>query len=146
MKDVSLMSRAKLVCALITSTTMTAKAAVTYAKTRDPVVSGNRDALVAYKLAVARELLLRDLAERMKSEPVLSAPTTVRDWLRMYCANLEHECIGYILMNNRRRLWKALGFRTIPQVATTRPSGIVRERHKHINRWVPLTYSNCRYT
>ena len=45
MKDVSLMSRAELVCALITSTTMTAKAAVTYAKTRDSVVTGNRDAL-----------------------------------------------------------------------------------------------------
>jgi hypothetical protein len=42
MQDVSLMSRAELVCALITSTTMTAKAAVTYAKTRDPAVTGNR--------------------------------------------------------------------------------------------------------
>src|SRR5439155_16251005 len=81
MKDVSLMSRTELVCALITTTTMTAKAAVTYAKTRNPAVTGNRDALVSYKLAVARELLLRDLAERMKAEPVLTAPTAVRDWL-----------------------------------------------------------------
>src|ERR1700687_4001814 len=99
MKDVSLMSRAELVCALITSTKMTAKAAVTYAKTRDPALAGDRDALVSYRLAVARELLLRDLAERMKSEPVLTAPGTVRDWLRMYCANLEHEVFIILLLD-----------------------------------------------
>ena len=97
MKDVSLMSRAELVCALITSTAMTAKAAVMYAKTRDPAVSGNRDALVSYKLAVARELLLRDLAERMKAEPVLSAPGTVRDWPRLRCADLEHDSQNRII-------------------------------------------------
>ena len=107
MKDVSLMSRAELVCALITSTTMTAKAAVTYAKTRDPAVTGNRDALVSYKLAVARELLLRDLAERMKAEPVLSAPATVRDWLRLYCAHLEHEVFIILLLDSQNRLIEA---------------------------------------
>ena len=108
MKDVSLMSRAELVCALITSTAMTtAKAAAAYAKTRDPALAGDRDALVSYKLAVARELLLRDLAERMKSEPVLTAPGTVRDWLRMYCANLEHEVFIILLLDSQNRLIEA---------------------------------------
>src|SRR5438309_1006972 len=107
MKDVSLMSRADLVCALITSTTMTAKAAVIYAKTRDPAVSGNRDALVSYKLAVARALLMRDLAERMKAEPVLSAPGTVRDWLRLRCADLEHEVFIFLLLDSQNRLIEA---------------------------------------
>ena len=107
MTDVSLMSRTELVCALITSTTMTAKAAVTYAKTRDPAVTGNRDALVSYKLAVARELLLRDLAERMKAEPILTAPTAVRDWLRLYCAHLEHEVFIILLLDSRNRLIEA---------------------------------------
>jgi len=86
---------------------MTAKAAVTYAKTRDPAVTGNRDALVAYKLAVARELLLRDLAERMKAEPVLSAPGTVRDWLRLRCADLEHEVFIILLLDSQNRLIEA---------------------------------------
>ena len=108
MKDVSLMSRAELVCALITSTPMTnARAAATYAKTRDPALAGDRDALVSYKLAVARELLLRDLAERMKSEPVLGAPDTVRDWLRLYCANLEHEVFLILHLNTRNCLIEA---------------------------------------
>ena len=108
MKDVSLMSRAELVCELITSTPMTnARAAATYAKTRDPALAGDRDALVSYKLAVARELLLRDLSERMKSEPLLTAPGTVRDWLRMYCANLEHEVFIILLLDSQNRLIEA---------------------------------------
>ena len=104
MQDVSLMSRAELVCALITSTAMTAKAAVIYAKTRDPAVSGNRDALVSYKLAVARELLL---AEGMKKEPVLTAPGTVRDWLRLHCADLQHEVFIILLLDSQNRLIEA---------------------------------------
>ena len=108
MKDVSLMSRAELVCALITSTAMTtAKAAAAYAKTRDPALTGDRDALVSYKLAVARELLLRDLAERMKSEPALTAPNTVRDWLRLRCANLEHEVFIILFLDSQNRLIEA---------------------------------------
>ena len=66
--------------------------------------TGNRDALVSYKLAVARELLLRDLAERMKAEPVLSAPGTVRDWLRLHCADLEHEVFIMLLLDAQNRL------------------------------------------
>jgi len=81
------------------------EAAVTYAKTR--AVAGNRDALVSYKLAVARELLLRDLAERMKAEPVLTAPTAVRDWLRLYCAHLEHEVFIILLLDSQNRLIEA---------------------------------------
>jgi DNA repair protein RadC len=108
MKDVSLMSRAELVSALVTSTPMTtARAAAAYAKTRDPALAGDRDALVSFKLAVARELLLRDLAERMKSEAVFSAPATVRDWLRLRCANLEHEVFLLLLLDSQNRLIEA---------------------------------------
>jgi DNA repair protein RadC len=108
MKDISLMSRAELVRELITSTlTTAAEAPATYAKARDSRRSGTRDALVSHKLAVARELLLRDLAERMKSEPVLGAPDTVRDWLRLYCANLEHEVFLILHLNTRNCLIEA---------------------------------------
>ena len=78
MKDISLMSRAELVRELIASPPITAaETAATYVETRSSRRSGTRDALVSHKLAVARELLLRDLAERMKTEPVLSAPAVV---------------------------------------------------------------------
>lgn len=108
MKGISLMSRAELVRELITSTpTTAAETPATYAKVRDSRRSGTRDALVSHKLAVARELLLRDLAEGMKSEPVLGAPDTVRDWLRLYCANLEHEVFIILHLNTRNCLIEA---------------------------------------
>ena len=108
MKDISSMSRDELVCELITSSPpTTAKAAASYVKTRDSRRAAIRDAMVSYKLAVARELLLRDLAESMKSEPVLSAPAAVRDWLRLYCANLEHEVFIILLLDSQNRLIEA---------------------------------------
>ena len=76
-------------------------------KSRRSRRSGTRDELVSHKLAVARELLLRDLAERMKSEPILSSPGTVRDWLRLYCAHLEHEVFVVLLLDSRNCLIEA---------------------------------------
>jgi DNA repair protein RadC len=108
MKDISSMSRAELVRELIApSPTTAAETGATYAENRGSRRSGTRDALVSRKLAVARELLLRDLAERMKAEPILSAPDTVRDWLRLYCANLEHEVFLILLLDSQNRLIEA---------------------------------------
>ncbi|GIK76258.1 MAG: hypothetical protein BroJett021_52460 [Chloroflexota bacterium] len=111
MKDISSMSRSELVCELIasspTTTEESAESAPNHANARDSRRSGTRDALVSHKLAVAREILLRDLAERMKSEPVLSSPGTVRDWLRLRCANLEHEVFIVVLLDAQNRLIEA---------------------------------------
>ena len=99
MKEISLMSRAELVRELIASIPTTAETAATYAENRDSLSPTTRDALVCHKLAVARELLLRDLAKRMKAEPVLTAPAVVREWLQLYCANLEHEVFIVLLLD-----------------------------------------------
>jgi DNA repair protein RadC len=108
MKDVSLMSRAELVRELIASSpTTAAETAATYAENQSSRRSGSRDALISHKLAVARELLLRDLAARMKSEPVLGSPATVRDWLRLYCAHLEHEVFVVLHLDARNCLIEA---------------------------------------
>ena len=108
MKDISLMSRAELVRELIAPTpTAAAETAATYAENQDSHRSGTRDALVCHKLAVARELLLRDLAKRMKAEPVLIAPAAVREWLQLYCANLEHEVFIVLLLDAQNRLIEA---------------------------------------
>jgi DNA repair protein RadC len=129
MKDVSLMSRAELVRELITSIPTTAsEAAATYAKARDSRRPGTRDALVSHKLAVAREFLLRDLAERMKSEPVLSAPAVVRDWLRLHWANLEHEVFIILHLNTRNCLIEAQElFRGTLSQTSVYPREVVKE-------------------
>ena len=46
-------------------------------------------ALVAHKIGVARELLMRDLHAQMKDGPIMGSPQALRDWLRLYCAGLE---------------------------------------------------------
>ena len=65
------------------------------------------DPLVRDKLAVARELLLRDLIAQMKSSPVLSSPAAVRAWLKLRCANLEHEVFIILHLDTQNRLIEA---------------------------------------
>ena len=129
MKALSLMSRAELVRELIAPSTMTAaETAATYVESRRSRRSGTRDALVSHKLAVARELLLRDLVESMKSEPVLSAPAVVREWLRLYCANLEHEVFIILHLNTRNCLIEAQElFRGTLSQTSVYPREVVKE-------------------
>lgn len=54
-----------------------------------PVIA--QQALLDQKLSAARELILRDLQTRMRGAPVMNSPQTLREWLRLYCASLEHE-------------------------------------------------------
>ena len=54
-----------------------------------PVIA--QQTLLDQKLSAARELILRDLQTRMRGAPVMNSPQTLREWLRMYCASLEHE-------------------------------------------------------
>lgn len=54
-------------------------------------VADPHNPVLARKLDVARELLLRDLKAQMRSGPIMDSPQTLRDWLRLYCAGLEHE-------------------------------------------------------
>jgi len=62
------------------------------------------DAALAHRLEVARELLLRNLCERMRSGPVMSSPKILSDWLRLYCANLEHEVFLAIYLDCQNQL------------------------------------------
>lgn len=54
-----------------------------------PVVA--QQTLLDQKLSAARELILRDLQTRMRGATVMNSPQTLREWLRLYCAGLEHE-------------------------------------------------------
>jgi len=62
---------------------------------------------LAHRLSVARELLLRDLREQMHSGPVMSSPQILRDWLRLYCAGLEHEVFLVLYLDANHRLIEA---------------------------------------
>ena len=62
------------------------------------------ESLLARRLSVARELLLRDLREQMHRGPVMTSPQMLRDWLRLYCAGLEHEVFLVLYLDANHRL------------------------------------------
>lgn len=68
---------------------------------------GDADALLARRLDVARELLLRDLHEKMRNAPIMSSPQVLRDWLRLHCAGLEHEVFLVLYLDAHHRLIEA---------------------------------------
>ncbi len=68
---------------------------------------GTADTVLAHRLGIARELLLRELREQMRSSPVMSSPQILRDWLRLYCAKLEHEVFLVLYLDTQHRLIEA---------------------------------------
>ena len=62
------------------------------------------ESLLARRLSVARELLLRDLREQMARGPAMISPQVLRDWLRLYCAGLEHEVFLVLYLDANHRL------------------------------------------
>lgn len=72
-----------------------------------PETAGNADAVLSRRLNVARELLLRDLHEKMRYAPIVSSPQVLRDWLRLHCAGLEHEVFLVLYLDAHHRLIEA---------------------------------------
>jgi DNA repair protein RadC len=67
-----------------------------------------RESLLARKLGVARELLMRDLHAQMQSGPVMDSPQALRDWLRLQCAGLQHEVFIVLFFDSQHRLLSAV--------------------------------------
>jgi DNA repair protein RadC len=106
MSNISVMSRAELICELIAPShpASVAEAAATYVSPDGLPVVAPCAALVSHKLAVAREILLRDLVHQMRSGPVLDSPALVRAWLKLHCAALEHEVFIVLHLDVRNHL------------------------------------------
>ena len=60
--------------------------------------------LLTRRLGVARELLMRELRDRMAQGPVMSSPQVLRDWLRLRCAGLQHEVFLALYLDANHRL------------------------------------------
>lgn len=93
MSKLSVMSRAELICELFAPPppAAVADAQAAYLSPNGSPMPVSSDTLVRQKLAVARELLLRDLITQMQSGPLLNSPDVVRAWLKLHCAALGHE-------------------------------------------------------
>lgn len=56
------------------------------------------------KCAIARELVKRWLAERIRRDCLLSSPAAVRDYLRVHFAGREYESFVVLFIDNQNRL------------------------------------------
>lgn len=98
---------------------------------------------LARKLALARELLLRDLRDQMQSSQVMDSPQVLREWLRLYCAGLEHEVFIAIFLDARHRLIDAVElFRgTLTQTAVY-PREVVKAALAHNAAAIALAHNH----
>ena len=71
---------------------------------RPEAADERREALVAQRLAIARELMLRDMRAKLASGPVMSSPQVLREWLVFHTAGLEHEVFIVLFLDVRMQL------------------------------------------
>jgi DNA repair protein RadC len=60
--------------------------------------------LLQRRLSAARELLLRDLRAQMAQGPTMSSPQTLREWLQLHYAGLQHEVFLTLYLDANHRL------------------------------------------
>nr|MBA2724055.1 DNA repair protein RadC [Methylibium sp.] len=56
------------------------------------------------ELAAVLEIARRTLVERLSAAPVFDAPQTVRDYLRLQLAGLQHEVFAVLFLDSQQRL------------------------------------------
>ena len=107
--NMSVLSRADLVRELLAPAVCASSAIPLHVSdTVAPIAMNDMaDSVLAHRLGVARELLLRDLCEQMSNSPVMSSPQVLRDWLRLHCAGLQHEVFLVLYLDAHHRLIEA---------------------------------------
>ena len=102
--NVTALSREDLVSEMLAPLPPTFAAGALRVSDADLSAPPSPESLLARRLSVARELLLRDLREQMHTGPVMTSPQILRDWLRLYCAGLEHEVFLVLYLDANHRL------------------------------------------
>ena len=102
--NVTALSREDLVSEMLAPLPPTFAAGALRVSDADLSAPPSQESLLARRLSVARELLLRDLREQMHRGPVMTSPQILRDWLRLYCAGLEHEVFLVLYLDANHRL------------------------------------------
>ena len=102
--NVTALSREDLVSEMLAPLPPTFAAGALRVSDADLSAPPSPESLLARRLSVARELLLRGLREQMHRGPVMTSPQILRDWLRLYCAGLEHEVFLVLYLDANHRL------------------------------------------
>lgn len=98
---------------------------------------------LTHVLGIARELLLRGLHRDMQSASIISSPAALRDWLRLYCADLQHEVFLVLFLDAHHRVFEvepmfrgtvtqtAVYPREVVKAALSRNAAAVAFAHNH---------------
>ncbi len=70
-------------------------------------LKGDRANVLRHKLAIARELLMRDLNAQLSRGPVIDSPQVLREWLVLHFAGKEYESFVVLYLNSQHRLLEA---------------------------------------
>ena len=65
---------------------------------------GYRRTLLRHRLAVARELLLREAYAELAGRDVVNSPSAARDYLRLHFATLTHEAFVVVFLDAQNRV------------------------------------------
>lgn len=145
MKKASSMSRAELVSELLATPQSPAvsDATTAYVAACDALASPACNAFVSRKLSIARELLLRNLTAKMQSKPVMGSSNTVRDWLTLHYAEIEHEVFLLLHLDVRNRLIDAEEiFRGTLTYSSVYPREVVKSALAHNAAAVMLAHNH----
>ncbi len=104
MNELSHLSREALAAALLAPVSAVSDAALPYCAADDTPA---RPAEIVRRLAIAREILLRDLETQLRRSGVLDSPKTVREYLMLHYAHLPHEVFGVLSLDAQNRLIEA---------------------------------------
>jgi DNA repair protein RadC len=104
MNELSHMSREALASALLAPAGAVSDAALPYCAADNTPAS---QAEIARRLAIAREILLRDLEAQCRRTALLDSPKTVREYLMLHYAHLPHEVFGVLFLDAQNRLIEA---------------------------------------
>lgn len=148
MQNLSTLSREALVGELLSppipqsAAVVLADAALTYLGIPGADVATAEDRLQR-KLTVARELLLRDLHAQMQSRPVIDSPQVLREWLRLYCADLEHEVFIVVYLDAHHHVIEAVQlFRGTLTQTSVYPREVVKGALVHNAAAVALAHNH----
>ena len=105
--------------------------------------SPSTESQLSHVLGVAKELLLRGLSRDMQATNVISSPSALRDWLRLYCADLQHEVFLVLFLDAHHRVFEvepmfrgtvtqtAVYPREVVKAALSRNAAAVAFAHNH---------------
>ena len=148
MQNLSALTREELVGELLSppipesAAVVLADAALTYLNIPAANVATAEDRLQR-KLTVARELLLRDLHAQMQSRPVMDSPQVLREWLRLYCAGLEHEVFIVVYLDAHHHVIEAVQlFRGTLTQTSVYPREVVKGALAHNAAAVALAHNH----